>query len=61
MKFEDQLKLEELARVARLREDYGYWKEHPDFPTEDWITECDNNETRQGYWEWVDDQIRNRE
>ncbi len=32
----------------------GYWQgEHNDYPINDWITEAQNGDTRQGYWEWV--------
>jgi len=31
----------------------GYWSEHPDYPVEDWVAAVVNEDTRQGYWEWV--------
>lgn len=31
----------------------GYWGDHPKYPIEDWRYEIANNDTRQGYWEWV--------
>lgn len=36
-----------------LRQKYGVWGEHPDYPVSDWQYEVSNDETRQGYWEWV--------
>lgn len=35
----------------------GYWGEHPDYPVEDWRREVGNDDTRQGYWEWVESQL----
>ena len=32
---------------------YGYWSVHPDHPLEDWRYEIANDDTRQGYWQWV--------
>ena len=37
----------------------GYWSEHPNYPSEDWKLLAANNETRRGYWEWVEAQIAN--
>ena len=35
----------------------SHWDNHPDYPTEDWINEvCDGN-TRQSYVEWVNHEI----
>ncbi len=31
----------------------GTWGEHPDHTVEDWQFQVENDETRQGYWEWV--------
>jgi len=33
--------------------DEGYWGEHPVHSVADWRYEVANNDTRQGYWEWV--------
>lgn len=30
------------------------WGEADDFPKRDWQTECENDETHVGYWEWVE-------
>ena len=35
----------------------GHWSDHPDYPIEDWRLEIKNNDTRQGYWEWVYSQV----
>lgn len=35
----------------------GYWGEHPKHPLEDWQLQVANNETRRGYWEWVEAQL----
>lgn len=36
-----------------LREKYGHWGEHPDYPVENWIYEVGSGDTRLGYWEWI--------
>ena len=36
-----------------LRDRYGHWGVHPDFPRADWQYEVANGDTRLGYWEWV--------
>jgi len=38
----------------QLEEKYGYWAIHPDYPLTDWQYEVTNNETRYGYWRWVE-------
>jgi len=35
----------------------GYWGEYSDFPLEDWKYEVANNDTRNGYWNWVNDKV----
>jgi hypothetical protein len=35
----------------------GYWGYHPIHLVADWRYEVDNEDTRQGYWEWVVNQI----
>lgn len=37
-----------------LIDEYGVWGEHPAYPVDDWQAEVENDETRQGYWEWVE-------
>ena len=41
--------------AQELKEQYGYWGSHPDFPITDWVAEVTNNETRSGYWSWVEE------
>lgn len=31
-----------------------YWSEVPEYPVSDWQAEVANDDTRQGYWEWVE-------
>lgn len=37
--------------------DCGHWDSDPCFPVEDWQAEVANNETRIGYWAWVENRI----
>ena len=46
------------ASTRTIVMDYGYWGEHPDFPSEDWKTLVVNGDVRMGYWDWVEDRIR---
>ena len=43
-----------------LREKCGIWGEHPTFPWSDWTFEVSNNETRQGYWSYVESCVQNQ-
>lgn len=43
----------EQPTAQSLRDVHGYWGEHPDHPVLSWRQEVFNNDTRQGYWEWV--------
>jgi hypothetical protein len=38
----------------------GYWGEHPDYPVSDWQYEVQNNDTRNGYWDWVSNKIESQ-
>lgn len=40
--------------VEILINKYGYWGEHPDHDVDSWKYEIANNDTRLGYWDWVD-------
>ena len=40
--------------AQELIEEYGVWGEYPAYPVEDWQFEVENEDTRQGYWEWVE-------
>ncbi len=39
----------------------GYWGKHPAYPPADWRYEVGNNETRLGYWEWVQARLEDGE
>ena len=32
------------------------WAEDPDYPVEQWKYEVENDDTRRGYWDWVEAQ-----
>lgn len=34
-----------------------YWSEHHRFPVADWKYEVANDDTRMGYWDWVEHKI----
>jgi hypothetical protein len=44
-------------RAEKLARKYGYWEEHPDYPSDDWQESVINRGTRLSYWEWVADKI----
>lgn len=46
---------EHVLTEVQLNDKYsdGRWGNHPIYPSADWRTEVDNEETRQGYWPWV--------
>lgn len=35
------------------RRTLGYWEDDPEYPSSDWKHQVASNETRLGYWEWV--------
>ena len=40
---------------ASLKESFGgNWGNHPEYPVADWQAEVADDNTRQGYWEWVE-------
>ncbi len=41
------------TNAERLVAQHGVWGEHPDYPVADWQLMVANDETRQGYWEWI--------
>lgn len=43
-----------MRKDVRQRRDADPWAEHPCAPLEDWKFEVQNDDTRLGYWEWVD-------
>lgn len=36
---------------------YGSWGSHPNHPVEDWQSEVADDETRLGYWDWLEQMI----
>ena len=46
---------------GQLCEKYGYWKDHPKYPSEDWRLEVDNRDTKESYWGWVYNMLQNEE
>lgn len=45
------------SMAPTLWEPRSHWDNHPDYPTEDWTDEVCNGNTRQGYVDWVNNQI----
>lgn len=44
--------------MSELKDQYGgHWGEHPDWPAADWAIAAREDETRLGYWDWVEAQI----
>ena len=43
-----------VADAVDLEKEFGHWGEHPDFPVCDWQDEVASDETRLGYWIWVE-------
>jgi hypothetical protein len=44
--------------MSRFCDSYGgFWGAHPEYPVADWQYEVGNDETRLGYWEWVQNEI----
>lgn len=39
----------------------GGWGEHPDWPSQVWREEVQNENTQCGYWEWVYNNVQNGE
>ncbi len=45
------------TQFERMKQKFGgVWGQHPDYPVADWQAEIENNDTRLGYWEWVEHQ-----
>lgn len=44
-----------------LEERFGHWGEHPDFPLSDWKQVVEDDNTRLGYWAWVENKIASLE
>lgn len=41
------------AKAMALANELGLSNEHPDFPEIDWQETVAKGETREGYWDWV--------
>lgn len=46
-----------LQTASEMKDLYGVWGEHPDYPKEDWKYEIANDDTVAGYWDWVEHQM----
>lgn len=46
-----------LTEALDLEDHFGHWGEHPDHPVSDWQAEVSNDETRLGYWYWVESKL----
>ena len=44
-------------KAKELAERWGAWGDHPAYPVQDWKYQIENNDTREGYWDWVLTQI----
>lgn len=42
----------------QLKEQYGTWGEHPDYPRADWQYLVANGDTHIGYWEHVANELQ---
>lgn len=52
------VRLENAASLECLDEAHGgHWGNHPDYPAEDWRIEVEAQNTRLGYWDWVEAKI----
>ena len=51
------LQLDRELNADMLRLKYDTWGSHPIHPVEDWQHEVSNDETRLGYWEWVESRL----
>ena len=45
--------------MNKYRAEGGIWAEDPEYPAADWRGEAGNDDTRLGYWEWVDNRREN--
>lgn len=56
MKTHDQI-IEELEKTFKE----SHWAEHPTYPLEDWRYEVANDDTRQGYRDWLYNRLEQEE
>ncbi len=47
--------------MKETRTGMGVWGSDPDYPVADWQYEVANDDTRLGYWEWVEAQREHAE
>ena len=47
--------------AGMLRHDFGPDSQHPDFPVSDWQAEVARGTTREGYYDWLEDQLDQRD
>ena len=46
-----------LDYMHAYKDKLGYWEPYPGHELADWRSEVANDDTRQGYWEWVEGRI----
>lgn len=47
---------QQITTAEDFRQKYGHWGEHPSYPVADWIADVYADNTRLGYWEWIEAQ-----
>lgn len=52
-----EIELYILKSANQLADEYGVWGNHPEYPVRDWKNQTKNDDTRCGYWQWVEQQI----
>ena len=50
-----------MSKPTLREQQKNVWAEYPDYPKADWKYEVENDDTHQGYWEWVENQIEQKE
>lgn len=46
-----------LETMHKFKDKLGYWEPYPGYDVEEWRNEVKNDNTRQGYWQWVEELI----
>ena len=46
-----------LDYMHAYKDKFGFWEPYPGHPVEDWRFEVANDDTRIGYWEWVEGRL----
>jgi hypothetical protein len=49
-----------MKTAQQLRDEYGSQGEHPEYPVKEWKARVANSDMREGYWEWVAEQLKGR-